>query len=297
MHRFWSTTIKPLVDAAAPRRMLEIGAGSGQLTEPLLLHCRDTGCTLDVVDAAPAAALRDVVQRHDAPPRLHALRGPHAIPLLPAADIVFLDDDNNWSTVYQELQLLFARAIQTGTAPPIIFVHETAWPYGRRDRYDVPDAMTDRHAYACRGIVPGHSALQDGGLNGTFNNALHEGGPRNGVMTAVEDFVASWPHPVTLHDLPVFNGMAILVPQARETPPVRAALQAIFGMDALLALSALVEQERVMACAALAAKSLTLAQRSEALVRARARILELEQAGGTVPISPAPPPEVGGRVQ
>ena len=34
---------------------------------------------------------------------------------------------------------------------------------------------------------------KDGGICGQFCNALEEGGARNGVLTAIEDFVAQYP--------------------------------------------------------------------------------------------------------
>lgn len=75
----------------------------------------------------------------------------------------------------------------------MIFFHDVDWPYGRRDMYYQPDTIPPeyRHAYALKGMSRKQSALPDsGGVNTTYLNALHEGGPRNGVLTAIEDFVA-----------------------------------------------------------------------------------------------------------
>jgi hypothetical protein len=45
------------------------------------------------------------------------------------------------------------------------------------------------HPGAKRGILYGKSELSDhGGFNLDLDNANHEGGPRNGVLTAIEDF-------------------------------------------------------------------------------------------------------------
>jgi hypothetical protein len=46
-------------------------------------------------------------------------------------------------------------------------------------------------------------------------NAEHEGGPRNGVMTAIEDFVAGAPEPLTVTVLPVLYGLGVVMPAAR----------------------------------------------------------------------------------
>ena len=44
--------------------------------------------------------------------------------------------------------------------------------------------------YAKKGIIEGKSALvEEGGDNSQYFNGLHEGGARNGVLTAIEDFL------------------------------------------------------------------------------------------------------------
>ena len=61
----------------------------------------------------------------------------------------------------------------------------------RADPRGVPPAL--RRSRACSPASP--SLLEHGGLNPTMYNADHEGGPRNGVMTAVDDFIAEYDRP------------------------------------------------------------------------------------------------------
>ena len=66
-------------------------------------------------------------------------------------------------------------------------LHDVLWPYGRRDLYYAPEQIPEefRQPYAEQGMRPGtKKLLERGGLNPTMYNALEEGGPRNGVMTA-----------------------------------------------------------------------------------------------------------------
>ena len=149
MHRFWSRYIGPLIEAAAPRQMLEIGAEFGWNTEKALEYCRRSGCVLEVVDPAPHPALHQVLARYAPEHRFHPLKSLEAIPLLPPSDLVLLDGDHNWFTVYHELQLLFARAVETGAALPVILLHDMGWPYARRDMYYDPEAIPA--ASWCRG--------------------------------------------------------------------------------------------------------------------------------------------------
>jgi len=280
MHRFWPRYIAPLIEAVAPQRMIEIGAEFGWNTERLLEYCRRSGCRLEVVDPAPHPSLHEVLGRFPSEHQYHPLKSLEAIPLLPAAELVLLDGDHNWYTVYHELQMLFARAVESGVAPPVVIMHDLAWPYARRDMYYDPDPIPfgDRHPFARRGIIQGQSELSDTGLNGSFNNALHEGGPNNGVLTAVEDFVASWPRKVALTRLPFFNGLGILVPQQRATPALQAVIDGFFEPAMLLETCERLERDAMQVRTDMAAQRLILTQRTEMLVRARSRIAELEQA-------------------
>src|SRR5262249_29145850 len=89
---------------------------------------------------------------------------------------------------------------------------------GRRDLYYAPERIPDefRQPYAQQGIRPGiEQVLPKGGINPRHYNALVEGGPRNGVMTALDDFIAEYDRPVRLLVLPVSFGLAIGAEQAR----------------------------------------------------------------------------------
>ena len=65
-----------------------------------------------------------------------------------------------------------------------------------------------------------------GGVNAELANAEHEGRPRNGVLTGVEDFVAGHDRPLRLVVLPIYFGLAILVEEAllAERPRLAAVL-------------------------------------------------------------------------
>lgn len=276
----WTAHLAPLIEAAAPGRIMEIGTESGGHTEWLLQHCSTSGATLDLVDTRPDDRLVALLAQFSAEHAFHPLAALDAPPVLPCCDLAIIDSDPNWFTVYHVLQVLFARAIETGTPPPIVLLHNIAWPYGRRDMYREPGVIPERKPYARRGIVPGQSSLSDAGAHGTAFNALHEGGACNGVLTALEDFVASWPTPLTLHQLPFMGGMGVLVPPARASEAVEKALGELLGAPSLMRICANLDQHCTMLSAELAECTLTLAQRTDALRRARARIAALSSVGG-----------------
>ncbi|MBV8157588.1 MAG: hypothetical protein JO278_08025, partial [Dyella sp.] len=209
-----------------------------------------------------------------------------AIPQLDTPDVALIDGDHNWATVYSELTLLHARAEQQQLPPPIVLAHDVAWPYARRDMYYNPDDLeaSQKHAYAYRGMLPGVNELVEYGMNGVLANALHEGGPRNGVLTAYEDYIASSGVDYTFRKLPFFNGLGILIPAARMTPALQALLDSFFTAESLLEACMAVEADGMHLRAILAQTESCLTRRTSALERAREaidvqhrRILELEQ--------------------
>ena len=298
MHRFWPRFIAPLIDAAAPARVLEIGAEFGWNTRVLLERGRTAGFFLDIVDPAPHPAFHEELAKFDGGYAFHAAKSLDVISLLPAADFVLLDGDHNWYTVYHELQALFLRAHVAGVAPPIVVMHDLAWPYARRDMYYDVTAIVEgeRHPYARRGFVPGQSALTEHGINGHFANALHEGGPRNGVLTAVEDFITASGQDVLFRRLPFFNGLGILVPRARRNNAVDGTVAGFFSAESLLETCETLERDSMNVRVELAVCRQTLTRRSDALMRTRELLLlaqqdveEVRKAGGDVPSPPDPP--------
>jgi cephalosporin hydroxylase/GT2 family glycosyltransferase len=212
MFPLWEDVVAPVVDAVAARRVVEIGALRGETTTRML---RSLGaeCELHVIDPAPQF---DPAEHERAfPGRYHFHLGTslEVLPGLAPADVVLIDGDHNWYTVYHELRLLAATARRTGTRLPVLVLHDVGWPYGRRDLYYAPERIPAefRQPYRRAGMRPGQSALVgNGGMNRDMDNAEHEGGPRNGVMTAVDDFVAEHPDPLRVSVVPVFYGLAIV---------------------------------------------------------------------------------------
>lgn len=288
MYRFWTRFIGPLVETVKPRLILEVGADFGWNTRHLLAYCRASGCRLDIVDPAPRAELAEVLAPYGPEHTHHALKSVDAIPRLATPDLALIDGDHNWHTVKSELELLWARAAETGAPPPVTLFHDVAWPYARRDMYYDPQTLSPEHVrpYAYLGLRPGEPGLVEGGMNGMLANALEEGGPRNGVLTAIEDFLAETSGARSFHVLPFFNGLGILIPAARRTPELERLVVGFTEAPSLLETARELETQHMQARAEMAALREALTRRTDALKRARtlleeraARIAELEARG------------------
>jgi hypothetical protein len=136
----------------------------------------------------------------------------NAIPEVNHADVWFVDGDHNWYNVYHELHLIDKLA-QKNQTPTIIYLHDVAWPCGRRDMYCDPGRIPGEflQPYTQRETGIYSPEFPRNILKGLYW-AQKEGGPRNGVMTAIEDFVNSTTTQYYWIFIPAFLGLGLLIP-------------------------------------------------------------------------------------
>jgi hypothetical protein len=204
----------PCLDIAGARSVVEIGAFAGDLTRVLADWAADAGARVGAIDPAPQPALEALArERRDI--ELIRQTSLEALPRIPLPDAVVIDGDHNYWTVSEELRLIGERA--TGDELPLLLFHDVNWPHARRDDYfDVTQIPAEyRHPVAgeAGGIAPGDPGLRPGGLP-YVRSAAREGGARNGVLTAVEDFVASRDD-LRLVVVPSFFGFGVVWPTGR----------------------------------------------------------------------------------
>lgn len=213
----FSNLILPCLDEAEVSNIAEIGSEFGGMSKILAAHAADRGGTLTCIDPEPAEGFAAWANEtpsvvHDPRPSLEALDG-HA-----PADAWFVDGDHNYFTVINELQGI--DAIMRGADKPLLaFMHDVSWPCARRDFYYAPDRIPPGwlrpHSYD-HGVRLGEDGvLRDRGMRGMgqFAVALEAGGPHNGVLTAVEDFLKeadSEERPLFYVHVPAVFGLGII---------------------------------------------------------------------------------------
>jgi hypothetical protein len=195
------------LEAAGARSVAEVGAFAGDLTRVLVWWAAQTGARVDAIDPAPRPGLEQLAAER---PELKLIRETslRALPHIPLPDAIVIDGDHNYYTVSEELRLIGERA--PGAELPLLLFHDVCWPHGRRDDYFDPEQIPDaaRHPTAGPdGLYPGEPGVRPGGLPYP-KSAAHDGGPANGVLTAIEDFVAIRDG-VRLALVPAFFGFAI----------------------------------------------------------------------------------------
>jgi hypothetical protein len=201
----------PCLEAVGPSSVVEVGAYRGHLTRALLEWAAGREVSITAIDPEPPVELLVLSSEH---PELELVREPShdALPRLPLAGAVIIDSDHNYYTLSEELRLIDEKAGDEGL--PLLMFHDVCWPHARRDTYYAPERIPKEHRQPLAkdaAIVPGDPGTTQIGLHYPWA-AAREGGPRNGVLTAIEDFIADRDG-LRLAIVPAFFGFGILWPQ------------------------------------------------------------------------------------
>ena len=196
------------LDAAGAKSVTEVGAYRGELTAELLAWARAAGARVTAIEPQPPPALAELTRDH---PELTLVEqtSHRALRELPVADALILDGDHNYYTLAEELRLIYERV--DSPHGPLVMFHDVAWPHARRDTYHAPDQIPDEHRQPLAenvGLSPGETGVSQFGVPFKWA-ARREGGPRNGVLTAIEDFIAEAPQ-LRLATIPAFFGFGVL---------------------------------------------------------------------------------------
>ena len=206
-YEIWSACF----DTAGVRSVIEVGAERGRLTQELLKWASPNGARVTAIEPEPMSDLLELVEEY---PDLEIVEETSlaALEHIPIADAVVLDGDHNYYTLSNELRLIGERA-PDGQLPLLVF-HDVCWPLARRDQYAAPDRIPPEHRHPYGEdikLVPGNKGTAERGLPFEWG-ALEEGGPANGVMTAIEDFMAEHGG-LRLAVIPLFFGCGLLWPE------------------------------------------------------------------------------------
>lgn len=216
---FYADLIERLAGLPGCPDVVEIGSESGEMSVRLATAAARRGGTLYVVEPEPSDLLRAFAAEHH---NVRVVEGysPEALSDLPHAGLYVVDGDHNYVTVRGEVEAIFAATAPLDT---IAVMHDVGWPSGRRDQYYAPDRLPADavwpHSFS-RGALPDSSELAAEGRGfrgeGAFAFALHEGGPRNGVLTAIEDVLAQRPS-LGLLTTPLVFGLGVIGDRSQTT--------------------------------------------------------------------------------
>lgn len=238
----FADVILDCLDIAEANRIAEVGAEFGGMSQRLADFAARHGGRLTSIDPAPKPEFLRWARGHEQVEHV-ALPSLEAIPQLSGIQAWVIDGDHNYYTVLHELMAVDAACRRDGL-PLLAFLHDVSWPCARRDFYYAPERIPAdwRHPYDYdAGVHIDTDAILPGrGFRGMgqFAVATHSGGPRNGVLTAVEDAIAAmqadgrtlaWAHVPAVFglgilfdmDAPWSAGLAQRVAPLHENPLIR----------------------------------------------------------------------------
>jgi hypothetical protein len=166
MNKFWNSVILPIFKEYKPKVIVEVGTYHGENTVQILHYLEDLhdpDAKLITIDPKPQI---NVKAWEDYWGDLLEVRQELSLDVLPnleEIDAIIIDGDHNYYTVFTELSIVEDKF--RGEIQPLIFLHDTGHPWARKDLYYDESTIPSEHIHH------------------------YEGGPRNGVLTAVEDFI------------------------------------------------------------------------------------------------------------
>jgi methyltransferase family protein len=209
----FSSIIFPLLELAECERIVEVGGEFGDMTTELASYVQRHNGVVDTIDPAPQPELREFVSNT---PGMNLIeeKSLQALFMTKPADVYLVDGDHNYYTVLHELGIIFSLHQETGT-DPLVILHDVGWPCAYRDQYYDPESIPIewRHPHNWDlGVTLDSLRLVGGGFRGkgAWAPAIYEGGPRNGVLKAVEDFMAACDGELLFHLIPAVFGLGVL---------------------------------------------------------------------------------------
>lgn len=139
MNRFWKSIINPIFDKIKPRYIVEVGSGVDENTKNILTYCKENSVKLMTVDPLPMFELEEFKVKYGEKFEIQMDSSLNILPILDDYDVIFLNGDPNWYSVYNELKIIEKKF--ENKKFPIVFLHNIGWPYGKRDLYPNPEII------------------------------------------------------------------------------------------------------------------------------------------------------------
>jgi len=211
MNRMWDILMRPIIEAIGASYIVEVGSEKGTSTQNILEYCVENDAHMVAIDPFPQFDVDEFKEEYGDRFEIFSELSLSSLPLLKDYDVILIDGDHNWYTVYNELKII-ERTFENKKFP-LVFLHDVGWPYGRRDLYYDPDNIPAvyRQPYKKLGMYPGKAyLLEEGGLNRGYCNSIYQNNLRNGVLTAVEDFVKESELEFSFEHIDLYHGLGIL---------------------------------------------------------------------------------------
>ncbi len=194
MFKYYKLDIIPIIlDNFKVENIIISGLSDKKTVNHIIKYCNDTNTKYTAIDSKDNFGLEFI--------KNYTL---NVLPDLKNYDAIFLNDDPNWYTVFNELKIIK----QNNDEFPLVFVCHNRFPHKKRDSYIDPSIIPTefRNDYSKKLVYKGIN-LSDGMYHATNDNTS-----KNGVLTAIEDFLSE-NSSIGIANFKLFNGITILYPK------------------------------------------------------------------------------------
>lgn len=200
-----------IFDITNPKTIVEIGYELGGSTSFFAAYAKNNGALLYVIDPTPLNSPEQTLSEFDGYYKFLRATSLEVLDSI-IAEIFFIDGDHNYWTVHSELTKIYAKNPEA-----IVVLHDVAEPCARRDQYYSPEKIPNEHRLPYTydhgvDLVTGEM-IKKGGFWGAGNFAIarEAGNPKNGVLTAIEDFIEQHSN-LSFDSTPIIFGLGIITP-------------------------------------------------------------------------------------
>ena len=165
-------------------------SNNNDLVEFVLKYCNDNDINISLIDSKDTTS-KNVIKGDE----LSILQN------FKDFDAIFINGDSNWYTVYNELNIIKKNNVEF----PLVLICNNLFPNMRRDSYIDPKIIPSEflNEYTDELDIDGIN-IKDG-----LYHAVDDNSPKNGVFTAIEDFLSE-NYNVDMLDLKLTCGVTIL---------------------------------------------------------------------------------------
>ncbi len=98
---------------------------------------------------------------------------------------IFIQDDPNWFTIYNELNIIYINNDEF----PLVFICNNRYPFKYRDSYIDPNMIPKDYLLEYSSFLPINYNDEIISVEDGFYHAIYDKTPKNGVLTAINDFL------------------------------------------------------------------------------------------------------------
>lgn len=194
MFKYYKLDAIPIIlDNFKVENIIISGLSDKKTVNHIIKYCNDTNAKYIAIDSNDNFGLEFI--------KNYTL---NVLPDLKNYDAIFINDDPNWYTVFNELNIIK----QNNDEFPLVFICHNRFPYKRRDSYIDPSIIPVefRNDFSKKLVYKGFD-LSDGLFHATNDTTS-----KNGVLTALEDFLSENPS-IGLANFKLFSGITVLYPK------------------------------------------------------------------------------------